>query len=134
MKLIPLLVLGSAALGLGWIAWRSPAPTEMPTWVAASDGEVHVPLAIVGELGPGLVRRDFKIEGMCCRGCTKKLYAALLAVPEVERAAVNFESASASAVVPRELEVARLAQALSFDKYSATAAASMPVSPAGAEE
>ena len=118
MKAVPILCLGAAALVLGWIAWKEPRPTERPVW--AGSEEPHVPLAIVGELPEGEVVRELEITGMCCQGCTRKLYAALLAQPGVSRAAVDFEHTRAAAVVPSDFDVGLLEKALTFDKYVAT--------------
>jgi len=116
--LVPALFLGSAAIVLGWIAVRAPEPTERPKWAMGDEGP-RVPLAIVGDLREGIVVRDLAVEGMCCDGCSRKLYEALLAVPGVEGAAVDFEGARAQAAVPADFDVARLEAALAFDKYSA---------------
>ncbi len=116
--LLPLLLLGPAALVLGWIALRAPEPTELPKWTAGEDGP-RVPLAIVGDLAEGTVVRELAVEGMCCTGCSRKLYEALLAVPGVTRAAVDFEGARAQAAVPADFDVALLETALRFDKYDA---------------
>lgn len=121
MKYLPYVLLAGAALVLGYIAWRSPAQSERPKLVSAADGSLQVPLAIVGTIPKGQIVREFAIEGMCCKGCSQKLYDALLAVPEVESAAVNFDAARAYALVPQSFDQARLCQVLTFDKYQATA-------------
>lgn len=116
---IALMLLGSAAAVLAWIAWRSPEPTEKPTWAADEEGQVQVPTQLIGTLSEGAVQRELAVEGMCCNGCTHKLYDALLALPAVEQAAVDFESGRALAVVPADFDASELERALAFDKYSA---------------
>ena len=116
---IALMLLGAAAAVLTWIAYRSPAPTETPTWVADQAGQAQVPARLERAPSGGAVKRELAVDGMCCQGCTRKLYDALLALPAVEQAAVDFESGRALAVVPAEFDASELEQALAFDKYSA---------------
>jgi copper chaperone CopZ len=64
--------------------------------------------------------RVFQVEGMCCRGCSGKLYQALTAVPGVREACVDFERGTASALAASDVAVSRLQDALTFEKYRAT--------------
>jgi copper chaperone CopZ len=116
---LALLFLGGAALILGWIAWSNPTKHSEPTWIAGEGGEAQVPTHLIGALEGGLVQRSLAVEGMCCKGCTRKLYDALLAVPGVDRAAVDFEAGQATAAVPADFRAEELVRALNFDKYEA---------------
>jgi copper chaperone CopZ len=118
--LLTVLLLGGAAGVLGWVALRSPQPDYAAPTLAEVQAHVPAPTSLVGEVPAGSVVRAFDVEGMCCSGCTGKLYASLRALPEVSQAAVSFEDGTAQVVVPAGLEVERIAAALSFEKYSAT--------------
>jgi copper chaperone CopZ len=78
-----------------------------------------VPVALGGEVPAGYVVRRFQVEGMCCSGCPKKVYAHLAALPGVCEVAVDPILQQVAAVVPAERDVASLEAALTFDKYSA---------------
>jgi copper chaperone CopZ len=118
MKLsILLLVLAGAVLA--WIALRAQTPTYVPP-VLANEAPAEVPLAIISAIPAGHVVHSFDVVGMCCNGCTAKLYQALLDVPDVKQAAVSFDHARAQALVPSDMQVDVLVQALAFDKYTAT--------------
>jgi copper chaperone CopZ len=112
-----LLVLGAAALFLGWIALRA----EQPTWSAPPQEVLPdtVPATLSGEVPAGFVVRRLDVEGMCCTGCPKRLYAHLADVAGVREAAVDPILGEVAAVVPAELDVAELEAALTFDKYAA---------------
>jgi len=107
-------------------------------WVFATRGgrsyEAPVPEAVVAPAptvlvrgaGPGQVERDFAVEGMCCKNCTGKLHAAVVAVPGVREAAVDFESASAKVVVDAATDPELVLAALNFGKYSAVPRSGAP--------
>jgi copper chaperone CopZ len=63
----------------------------------------------------------FDVEGMCCFSCTDKLHTALLAVPGVREAAVNFDTGTVSAIADESVPTEALEAALNFDKYTAKA-------------
>ena len=117
---LTIVVLGGAAAALGWVALRSPETDYVAPTVAEVQAHVPAPTSLVGEVPAGCVVRAFDVEGMCCTGCTGKLYAALRALPEVRQAAVSFEGGTAEVVVPEDADPAHVAAALNFDKYRAT--------------
>lgn len=119
MPKLPSVLLASAAVVLGVIAWRAEERNYSPLSSEAIAAEQQVPTIIVDAPAPGFRLIDFEVEGMCCLGCSGKLHAALSAVPEVVAAAVDFDRARASAVVPEDFEADRLLTVLSRDKYSA---------------
>lgn len=126
MKLLtPALLLASAG-ALAWVAVRSPEPSYQPIPEERPAPE-HVPKALSGAVPAGYVVRTFEVEGMCCQGCPGKLWNAVTDVPGVVEAAVDFETGSAEAVVPSDLDVACLETAMTFDEYRARA---RPVPPA----
>jgi hypothetical protein len=81
---------------------HEPAPTELTRAVPAN-----------------CVVRTFEVAGMCCAGCTGKLFEWLTAVPEVREAAVSFEAGRAQAVVPEDFDARVLEAALTREKYTA---------------
>lgn len=108
-----------AALVLGAIAVRAPEPQAAPPVPVVAGA---VPYEIRGEVPADCVVRTFLVEGMCCEGCAAKLRTALLAVDGVTEAAVDSVLGRAQAVVPRDLELARLEAALTFEDYRVTGA------------
>jgi copper chaperone CopZ len=119
-RLLLLLVL-VAGIAFAYVAARSPEPTyaaPTPEELAVEQG---APRALTVAPSAGETVRAFDVEGMCCNGCTRKLHEALIAVPGVRDAAVDFHTGIAEAVVPESLDAAELGRALTFDKYTATA-------------
>lgn len=116
MKAATLLLLVSA-LVLGLIALRAPEPQAAPPLLIRSE---RVPYELHGAVPPGSVVRTFAVEGMCCDGCAGKLHAAVSSVAGVEQAAVDSVTGRVQVVVPRELELARIEKALTFDDYRVT--------------
>ena len=107
-----LLILAGSALA--YIAWsaREPIPAD-----AHTAGEP--PASLSGEVPADHVVRTFEVEGICCGGCGSKLYGSLVALDDVREAAVDIRAGVVEVIVPRQLEVAELEGALTFDKYSA---------------
>ena len=90
MKFVYPVLLVVAGAVLGWIALRE-GESDYRAPVA------EVPATLAGEPGDGQVVRAFEVEGMCCRSCSQKLYASLVAVKGVAEAAVSFDSGRAQA-------------------------------------
>ncbi|MCP3914844.1 MAG: heavy-metal-associated domain-containing protein [bacterium] len=120
MKLIPSLVLGLSAVVLGTIAVRTADPTYVPPKPEV-EAATYVPSVPSGKVPADHVAVTLGVDGMCCNGCTKKLYERLREVEGVLEAAVDFESAAVRAVVPNEVNVDRLSETLTFDEYTAVA-------------
>lgn len=119
MKVLPLVLLGTAGAALAFVAWRAPAPTYIAPTSAEVLAHEPAPQELVGEVPAGCIVRTFEVQGMCCTGCTGKLYERLKAVPGVVNAAVNFEKGVAEVVVPQDADVAPLVTAMHFEKYVA---------------
>jgi copper chaperone CopZ len=116
MKLLLVLPLVLAGAVLGWIALSAEEPTYEPPVPGVAD---VVPTSLSGDVPVGMVVRRFRVTGMCCDGCSGKLYRSLAAVDGVREAAVDFRSATAQAVVPAGADDASLLASLRFDKYAA---------------
>jgi copper chaperone CopZ len=111
-----LLVLAAGVLGT--IALRA---GERDYVVPAKPVPASIPLALEGAAPEGFALRTLAVEGICCQGCSSKLFGALLAVDGVQAAAVDPLQAEASAGVRPDVPVAALEAALTFDKYTARA-------------
>ena len=118
MKSLGLFLLVAAGAVLGWVAYRTPEPTYVVPQLDETDPE-QIPLALTQVAQAGDVVRTFDVEGMCCNGCTGKLYRALAEHPSVNAAAVSFEHGTAQVSVAKEFDSTALVSLLTFDKYSA---------------
>ena len=119
LKLLPLLILGVAGSVLGYIAMHAPQPDYVAPTLKEIEAHVPAPASITGEIPPGFLVRTFKVEGMCCTNCTGKIYQRLKESPGVVEAAVSFDKGIAQAVVPKDADVAKLEDAMHFEKYVA---------------
>ena len=119
MKILSACVLLLAGAGLAWIAFRAPAPS----YVAPTEAEVAAhraaPQELEGEVPAECTLLTISVDGMCCTGCTGKLYDRLRSTPGFVDGAVSFEDARALVVVRKESDPAAFARALEFDKYTA---------------
>ena len=120
MKPIGPVFLLLVGLVLGWISLS----TDEPTFHIEPEREIPtlIPYELSGDVPSGCVVRQLDLDGICCKGCVGKLYAALSDVDQVQEAAIDPVMARAEAVVPEDLDVALLERALTFDKYSAAEA------------
>jgi copper chaperone CopZ len=121
VKILPMLLLGAAAAALAYIALRAPSQSYVAPTIQEVEAHVPAPPTITGEIPPGFLVRTFKVEGMCCTGCTGKIYKRLKDSPGVVEAAVNFDQGIAQVVVPNDSDVAKLEDVMHFDKYVAKA-------------
>jgi len=120
VKVLPGVALALAGTGLGVIALRAPEPEYVaPT---AADVEAHhaAPQKLEGGVPAGCVVLTIGVDGMCCTGCTGKLYDRLRATPGFVEGAVSFESGIAQVVVSKDADPKPFVDALQFDKYVAT--------------
>jgi copper chaperone CopZ len=115
MKYLGLLLLLCAGGILAWLGLRASEPTYVAPRLPAD-----VPVALSGELPPGCEVRTFDVAGMCCSGCSAKLYAALTLVDGVRAAAIDVNLGTAEVVVPTDAPTEPLLAALAFDAYNAT--------------
>ncbi len=113
-----LLILAGAAAAWLW-ATRS-GPTYVPA-KAEPTAFAPAPPALTATPGPGERVEVLDVEGMCCKGCTGKLYARLMETQGVRCAAVDLEGKTASVVVTQGTGSDALARALTFEEYSAQA-------------
>lgn len=120
MKVLPYVALALAGTGFAVIAFRAPEQDYVaPT---AADVEAHhaAPQKLEGEIPAGCTVLTIEVSGMCCTGCTGKLYDRLRVTPGFVEGAVSFEDGIAQVVVSKDADPAAFAGALQFDKYSAT--------------
>jgi len=120
LKTIPWLILIVAGVILTVVAMRTSAPDYLPPALEEPEAAAAAPDVLTDPVPAGYAVRTFEVEGMCCLGCTGKLHAALVALPDVSQAAVGFARKTASAVVPEDFDLASLEAALiavDADKY-----------------
>jgi len=117
-----LLVLAILAAGIlaAFIALRAPAPSYVAPEESGAAAFSPAPEKLRRAAAPGEAVRVFEVQGMCCEGCTGKLFASLTAVPGVRDAAVDLDAGTASVLAGEAVDVAALERALSFDKYTAS--------------
>jgi copper chaperone CopZ len=113
-SLLPALLV-IAALATAWIVIGSEGPHR------EAAAKTVAPSELAEAPAPGEAVRVFDVEGMCCFGCTDKLHAAVLKVPGVREAAVDFEAGTVSARTADSVGSDVLEAALNFDKYTAKA-------------
>jgi copper chaperone CopZ len=118
-KLLPIAVIAAAGIALGYVALRAPTREYVAPTLAEVEAHAPAPTTLVGEVPAGCVVRAFAVEGMCCQGCTGKIYKRLKATSGVVQAAVDFEGSIAQVVVSETTDIALVESALTFDKYSA---------------
>lgn len=118
-KIVPLLLVAAAGIVLGYVAWRAPAREYLAPTPAEVQAHAAAPVSLIGGIPPGCVVRTFAVDGMCCQGCTGKIYKRLRETPGVVQAAVQFDTGTAEVVVSESTDVALLETALRFDKYTA---------------
>ena len=121
MKILPLLILCAAGVGLGYIALRAPTADYVAPTLQEVQAHVPAPQALTCDIPPGFLVRTFKVDGMCCTGCTGKIYQRLKESPGVFEAAVSFDKGIAQVVVPEESDVTKLEDVMHFEKYVAKA-------------
>ena len=117
MKIPSIVFVGLAGVVLVVVALRAPsrdyvAPTE-------ADLEAHrpAPQALYGEPPPDCVVRRIQVKGMCCLGCTGRIYDKVKETPGLVDAAVNFEKGEAQVVMKKDADPAQIVAAFRFDKF-----------------
>jgi copper chaperone CopZ len=78
-----------------------------------------IPSSIEIDPEAGKVLRSYRITGMCCESCTRKLHARMSTVEGVDKCAVDLVEERLSVIVSQGVAAERLLSTLSFDKYSA---------------
>jgi len=78
-----------------------------------------IPSSIEAAPKDGEVLRSYRITGMCCESCTRKLHGRMSAMDGVNSCAVDLIEERLSLIVSKEVPAERLLSKLSFDKYSA---------------
>ena len=114
MKHLPLLLVLTAGLALGFVAFNS----KDPSYVVPGEGS-GVPKRLP-QLTDGLVTQRFAVDGMCgCSGCPEKLYAAVRGTQGVVNAAVDPAIGQVSVQALPGTDPQTIVKALTFEKYTA---------------
>ncbi len=118
-KLIPILLITVAGTLLGYVAWHAPEREYAAPTLPEVQAHIAAPTTLAGDVPSGCVVRSFAVEGMCCQGCTGKIYKRLKETAGVVQAAVSFDEGTAQIVVQETTDIALLESTLNFDKYTA---------------
>jgi copper chaperone CopZ len=105
---------------LAIVAVRTPKPDYVAPTLADVEAHKPAPQELEGPTPEGCQVLTIEVKGMCCTGCTGKLYDRLRATPGFVQGAVSFEEGVARVVVTKDAEPSSFAQSLQFDKYAAT--------------
>jgi copper chaperone CopZ len=119
-RLLPTLLVVAAGIAL-WIAFHAPESDYRAPSLSDPVAAAGAPAVLKGAPGPHERLLEFSVEGMCCRGCTEKLYDSVVAVDGVIEAAVDFEARKARVIARQAVDGERVLGALNFDKYAAVA-------------
>lgn len=115
MRFLPLILLLVAGVWLGYVGLRAAPPSF-------SVPDERVPAHLSGEIPVGYLVRRFTIDGMCCEGCPKKLFAQVEALAGVREAAIDFEASTAEVVVSETVPVDAILAVLGAEpKYTVRA-------------
>jgi len=120
VKVLPYLALALAGTGLAVIAFRAPGQNYVAPTVADVEAHHAAPQRLEGEIPAGCTVLTIQVSGMCCTGCTGKLYDRLRLTPGFVEGAVSFQDGIAQVVVSKDADSEAFVSALQFDKYEAT--------------
>ena len=119
MKLLSLVALGLAGAALAFVAFRAPARDYVAPTVEDLQAHRPAPQALPAVLPDDCRVATIEVHGMCCLGCTGKLYDKLSATPGFVAGAVSFDEGVARAVIPAGADPEPFVSALRFGKYEA---------------
>ncbi len=120
MKLLPLAGLGSAGVVLAIVALRAPPRDYVPPSKAEVEAHRPAPQMLHGDVPPGCVVRTIEVKGMCCLGCTGRVYDHIKGTPGLVDAAINFKTGVAQVVLEKDADPNAIVSALRFDKFDPT--------------
>ena len=119
-RALPVVALALAGTGLAIVAFRAAKPDYVAPTIAEIEAHHPAPQKLEGPTPEGCKVLTIEVHGMCCTGCTGKLYDRLQATPGFVQGAVSFEEGLAHVVVKESAQPAAFTEALQFDKYVAT--------------
>ena len=108
------LIMGVALLAVAVRHNRQRADRERELPVLAD-----IPSSIDSAPKDGEVLRSYRVTGMCCESCTRKIHSRMLGTEGVDSCAVDLLEERLILIVSEEVPAERLLSKLSFDKYSA---------------
>ena len=122
MRVPSIALVGLAGVALAVVAWRAPSKDYVAPTQADVESHRPAPQALEREVPTDCVLRRIDVKGMCCLGCTGRLYDRIRNGPGVVDAAVSFEKSAAEVVLRKNADLAPIVAALRFDKYEPTLA------------
>jgi copper chaperone CopZ len=117
MKILPLVGLGVAGVVLATVALRAPPRDYVAPSAAELEAHRPAPQNLHGDLPADCVVRTIEVKGMCCLGCTGRVYDRLKETPGFVDGAVNFERGVAEIVIQKDSDPTAFVSALRFEKY-----------------
>jgi copper chaperone CopZ len=117
MKILTLAPLALAGVVLAVIALRAPPRDYVPPSEAEVEAHHPAPQRLSSDVPAGCVVRTIDVKGMCCLGCTGRVYDRIKDTPGLVDAAVSFEKGVAQIVIPKDADPGPIVSALRFDKF-----------------
>jgi copper chaperone CopZ len=117
MKIPSIVFVGLAGVVLAVVALRAPSRDYVAPTVADLEAHRPAPQALQGEPPADCVVRRIQVKGMCCLGCTGRIYDKVRSAPGLVDAAVSFDKGEAEVVMRKDADPAPIVEAFRFDKF-----------------
>ena len=117
MKIPSIAFVGLAGVVLAIVALRAPSRDYVAPTQADLEAHRPAPQSLQGAIPEDCVVRRVEVKGMCCLGCTGRIYERIRSAPGIVDAAVSFEKGVAEVVIRKDADPTPVVAALRFDKY-----------------
>ncbi len=117
MRIPSIAFVGLAGVVLAVVALRAPSRDYVPPTQADLEAHRPAPQALEGAVPEDCVVRRIEVKGMCCLGCTGRLYDHVRNAPGLVDAAVNYERGVAEIVIRKDADPAPIVDAFRFEKF-----------------
>ena len=117
MKIPSITFVGLAGVVLAIVALRAPSRDYVAPTPADLEAHRPAPQSLQGAIPEDCVVRRVEVKGMCCLGCTGRIYDKVRNAPGLVDAAVNFEEGAAEIVIRKDADPAAIVEAFHFDKF-----------------
>jgi copper chaperone CopZ len=117
MRIPSIAFVGLAGAVLAVVALRAPSRDYVPPTEADLEAHRPAPQALQGDVPADCVVRRIEVKGMCCLGCTGRIYDRVKHAPGLVDAAVSYERGAAEIVLRKDADPAPIVEAFRFDKF-----------------